>query len=193
MFILTRQLPLSLQNLLARFSYGKRDIGLEATETVSPQLGGAAGRRGFVAILNLESGESQAFEGSWGGQNAFTVNRVDSDETLYRIPPNVVVVKGYTGYPYSTATLYAAPGTVAPLLPSGVKMSDREVAILSAYRGLRSGPYRQEALALYGEDEIKALVTRGLLKESRNGARQITTEGKNALTGQKGPSGLPYR
>lgn len=87
-------------------------------------------------------------------------------------------------------------------LPATVELSRDEVIVLSAHKQLKGGHYRDEAYARtkkgnnhYGPgpapprafqtqtvlQTVEALATRGLLKVAKNGASQITVEGKNAL------------
>lgn len=62
---------------------------------------------------------------------------------------------------------------------------DRTGRILAAFRSLKSGPYRQEALRSLsvGEDDIARLVEAGWLRRNRNGATAITHEGRAACSG----------
>ena len=86
-------------------------------------------------------------------------------------------------------------------LPAVVELSRDEVIVLSAHKQLKGGHYRDEAYARAAEgvhygpgprppkafsdkpvaQVIEALAARGLLKVAKNGASQITVEGKNAL------------
>lgn len=62
---------------------------------------------------------------------------------------------------------------------------ERTGRILAAFRSLKSGPYRQEALRSLsvGEDDIVRLVEAGWLRRNRNGATAITHEGRAACSG----------
>ena len=86
-------------------------------------------------------------------------------------------------------------------LPAVVELSRDEVIVLSAHKQLKGGHYRDAAYARAAEgvhygpgprppkafsdktvaQVIEALAARGLLKVAKNGASQITVEGKNAL------------
>ena len=86
-------------------------------------------------------------------------------------------------------------------LPAVVELSRDEVIVLSAHKQLKGGHYRDAAYARAAEgvhygpgprppkafsdktvaQVIEALAARSLLKVAKNGASQITVEGKNAL------------
>ena len=86
-------------------------------------------------------------------------------------------------------------------LPAVVELSRDEVIVLSAHKQLKGGYYRDAAYARAAEgvhygpgprppkafsdkpvaQVVEALAARGLLKVAKNGASQITVEGKNAL------------
>jgi len=86
-------------------------------------------------------------------------------------------------------------------LPAVVELSRDEVIVLSAHKQLKGGHYRDDAYARAAEgvhygpgprppkafsdktvaQVIEALAARGLLKVAKNGASQITVEGRNAL------------
>lgn len=193
MHIATKDLPANLQSFLKRLEYSKRDISLTAKEEISPHMSGSQGSRGYFATFDLATGESNVTEGSFGGANMFNpTNQVDLNDKQYAIPPNTIVVKGTTGY-LKTASLYAHPSTVnQTMLPQGEVITEKDASILCSYRGLKSGPYRQDALKAIGctDTDIDSLVTRRLLKRNSAGSVAITIEGKNATSGHRGPSGL---
>ncbi len=86
-------------------------------------------------------------------------------------------------------------------LPTVVELSRDEVIVLSAHKQLKGGHYRDAAYARAAEgvhygpgprppkafsdktvaQVVEALAARGLLKVAKNGASQITVEGRNAL------------
>src|SRR5262249_44816646 len=127
-------LPSSVQRVLAALRYAKADISVTARERFSVADGGAAGRRAFVCVVNLESGESKTLYGSWGGANMFNPsNAVDLDDTLRPILPNMVVIRGSEGNGIY-ASIEVAPETLAPMLPAAPTVDDRDAGILAAYR-----------------------------------------------------------
>jgi hypothetical protein len=86
-------------------------------------------------------------------------------------------------------------------LPAMVELSRDEIIVLSAHKQLKGGHYRDEAYARAAEgvhyglaprppkafsdrtvaQVVEDLAARGLLKVAKNGASQITVEGRNAL------------
>jgi hypothetical protein len=77
-----------------------------AADRVESAAGGSQGRRGFVTILNLDTGASRRLTGSWGGSNMFTASPVDEGDAVIPIPSNGAVLKGSMGYPRTFATIY---------------------------------------------------------------------------------------
>ena len=184
MHVETKTLPDILQRALASVGYARRDIAVEAREAVSLADGGSAGRRAFALIVDLVAGQIVTLRGSWGGPNMFNPsNTVDTDDKIRALQPGLAVIKGSEGES-TYASIYVHPENLRPLLPSGPTVDDRDGRILAAYRGLKSGPYRQEALRALQctEADITRLCAAGLLKRSSNGATQITTAGKNACS-----------
>lgn len=183
--IAVNQLPRTLQSALSALGYGRKDISVDAAESVSPFGAGGNGYREFFVAVNLATGQREERWGSWGGANPFNpTNRVDNATAEYAIPANVAVIKGSIGggRPVS-ARIYVRPDAMAPMLPAAPELTATETGALYCYRALKSGQYRQDELRRYGADAatIDGLVSRGLLKRASNGATQITTEGKNAL------------
>lgn len=77
------------------------------------------------------------------------------------------------------------PDNFAPLLPKAqAELEPRDGKILAAFRSLKSGPYRKEALARLGftDADRDRLAGRGFLSVSKNGATAITTEGSAACS-----------
>jgi hypothetical protein len=196
MHVPVKNLPDNLRAYLKSLGYAKTDVSLTARERVSPSYGGAAGRQGFFAVFNLSTGEEQVVEGSWGGANiANAHNVVDLDTSSHALPPGFVAIRGSKGYGGVDVDLYAHPQTIAPLLPSGVtsELDERMCAALYGFRALKSGSYRQEFFARQQitSTVIAHLVAKGMVKENKAGARQITTVGKNALEAAKGRNWAP--
>jgi hypothetical protein len=82
--------------------------------------------------------------------------------------------------------VYLNAANMAPLLTKGAEhsgVSERDRRILVAYRSLKSGPYRQEALTALKvtPEDVTRLCRLGFLKQAKNGATGITNEGR-ALT-----------
>lgn len=184
MFVATSALPDSLKAVLKEVGYHKADVSVKAsTESPLSTMGGQ-GSKGFAAIVNMATGEYRISWGSWGGANiANPDNAVDTDHSTYQIPQNGAVVLGSIGGTGTYASILAHPSIIAPLFPPPSTLTEKQKGILRSYKSLKSGPYRQSALAdlLCTKQDIHTLVCDGYLKESSNGAIQITTKGKNAI------------
>ena len=189
-----RDLPPAIQRVLRSVNYGRTDIGIEAHETVCRSYGSADGCRAFVAIVDLATGQETIEWGSWGGPNMFNPqNAVDLDRADYPIPPNVVVVHGHIGMK-TYATLSVRPDALVKWLPPAPELTARDRWVLWTFKGLTSAGRRNEwerQGSTPSETELDALAARGLLKRAKNGATQITTEGRNALGHDAGQS-VPF-
>lgn len=187
-----KTLPRSIQRALENAGYRRKDIDWEVREKVSLLGAGGAGRQEFAIIINLSTGEYERLNGSWGGANPFNpTNRVDNDDRQHALGENCAVIKGSTGGQHGVfAHLYLSSANVIPQLEAGEKAPLRSRQILYCYKGLKAGPYRQEALSRLSvqESEIADLVSKGYLKKDGRGI-QITTEGKNAVGSSLG--GMP--
>lgn len=185
-YIPTSKLPAVVQNALENVGYHRKDIGVNARESVSIACSGGDGYRGFAVIINLGTGERQFLYGSWGGANPWNpTNRVDLDTQEHTIPVNGCVILGSEGGSRPVyASVYVRPDAIVAMLPPAVDATEDEKRVLYAYRGLKSGPYRKEFLDKIPNVTkiVDDLVARGLLKRAKNGATQITTEGRNVPT-----------
>ena len=192
MHVETKTLPDSVRESLRSVGYAKADIAVEQVTKVSPFDAGGQGRRAFMVLLDLATGRQEVHRGSWGGGNMFNPqNAVDNDEAAYHIPEGGAVIKGSTGYGGVCATLYLHPANVAKLLPAPTdELTEQERKIMYAFGCIKPGEYRQSELKRAGatEPEIASLVERGYLKQAANGARQITTKGKNTRRASAGCS-----
>lgn len=183
MHIKISDLPQHLQNALNALGYRRADISVEGKDKVTLLDCGSDGRRAFVCIVNLATGERQTTRGSWGGPNMFSPkNSVDNDQNYYPIPKNGAVIKGLEGGQVY-ANVYVAPETIAPMLPAKPEVTDDEQSILYAYSALKSGPYRKEQIdrVKNSAQVIDGMVTKGWLKRNAAGSVQITTDGKNLV------------
>jgi len=182
-----RDLPEPIQRVLREVRYGRPDIAVEPREKVSRANMGGDGRKGFVAVVDMATGQSKIEWGSWGGPNMFNPhNAVDLDRTLYAIPPNVAVIEGSIGAK-TYATVSVRPDAMAPLLPAATDLTEKEKTILTQFARFTSAGRKNE-WERYPETrpyefELKSLAERGLLKRAKNGATAITTEGRNAIPG----------
>lgn len=193
MYAKIKDLPLSLQKALENLDYSKPDIEVKAAESYC--LGGGAsfvGNRGYVCAVNLDTGDFRSVVGSWGGSNPFQTT-IDDDHTQRPIVANMAIIKGESGGRGHFARIMVAPGTFTKFLPAhSVELTDNQKIVLSCMKRLKSFA-RKEAAERVGtskDDYEMALVQLAemkLVKIAANGASQITTEGKNALSGVKMP------
>lgn len=188
MHVQVRELPVFVQRELKNLGYGRRDIRVEAKSTISLLDSGGDGFQGFALVMNLVTGESKLYQGSWGGPNPWAkANPVDSDDRQHPIPMNGAVIKGWRGGGRPVyAVLYVNPDNMAALLPAPVDLTPQEDMALAIIQGLKPG-YRGEYferhdLGVYNAQNpvLKSLVQKGLVKATGAGI-QITTEGKNAV------------
>ena len=184
-YVKVADLPQAVRNGLESVGYGRKDIEVDVRATVSMSSSAGNGRQGFVSLVNLSTNRHETIFGSWGGQNMFNKsNPVDNDTRSFPLPADGVAIVGVRGGGQPVwAKIYASTaGTQRSITSAPADVSDVEKAALGCYRSLKSGPYRQDALRRnkVTDDVIKGLVAKGLLKQARNGATQITTNGKNA-------------
>lgn len=188
MHIEVKELTPAVRRALDSVGYGARDIRVEPAESVEAHVAGGAGMRGFVLVLNLDTGQSTTVGGAWGGAAiAAPHSPVDLGDERIAIPPNGAVVKGTRGYPRTFATIYAHPDAFGRMLPSGEpadELTDADQQALYCFRAIKGGEYRREEMARRNVTDatVDSLVARGYLKRNRAGATQITTAGKNAST-----------
>lgn len=185
-----RELPESLQAALKSVGYARPDVEIQAKEKASRFSGGWSGQRAFCCIVDMATGRFETDHGSWGGSNMFNPgNAVDNDTNTYTIPPNVAVITGSSGGRGTFADITLRPDAIAPLLPAKAEVSPREAWIIYTFAHLtnagRKNEWARHDLAsgkrhvAPSEAELDALAARGFLKRARNGATQITTEGRN--------------
>jgi hypothetical protein len=184
MYIPIQQLPQAIQSMLRTLGYNKADIDIQGAESISPANDGSQGSRAYFAVINLATGERNVTHGSWGGANAFNPNNaVDLDQTPHAIPENVVAIKGCAGH-LNMATLYVNPANLQKFLPEKTAVTADELTLLVMYSRLTSAG-RKDEIARRGlknvEATVASLVAKGLLKQNKAGATQITTAGKNAI------------
>lgn len=181
MKVYLKDIPEVVRYALYEVGYTRTYIGVEPAERVRLQEFGMDGQRAYAIVCNLETHMHTIHYGSWGGPNAFCPqNVVDMDAQYHVMPVNGAVIKGSDGGRGHWATLYIHPSNLAKLLPAPVMLNFQEQIALDAIGGLKSGPYRKAALSRVSSETLDALVNRGFLKRSTNGAIRITVEGSNA-------------
>lgn len=191
MWIKVKELPESVRYALDSVGYGRGDVEVRAVRELVMSSAGSDGRRAFVVMVNLSTGERAGEFGSWGGENMFNPrNPVDRDRKAYELPPNGVVILGSQGYPQTFATLYVSPDVLdrTMLPPAAEELTREELDGIYAHACVKGGAYRREELRRRNvrEETVDGLVSRGYLSENRAGARQVTTAGRNALGDYRG-------
>lgn len=185
MYISVKELPACLTSALKSAGYGATDILVVAQSRVDSAAYASDGQRGFVTIVNLDSGQTHTETGSWGGSNMFTATLADDSRDPIDIPINGAVIKGSRGYPRTFATIYVHPDAWR-FLPSGEEeeLSAAAQQALYCFGAIKGGEYRRDEMSRrkVSAADVDALVESGHLKRSKNGATQITTKGKNART-----------
>ena len=137
------------------------------------------GMRGYYAIVALDGSRSPEIHyGNWGGANMFEIRRVDVDTSQHQMLPGVAVITGTSGGRGNFARITLHPSNMAALLPAKTEITSKQKGILESYCSLKPA-YRPK----YPAEDIQELVGMGLLKQSKNGATQVTTAGKNAARG----------
>ncbi len=191
MYVNTNTLPNVVKRAMESVKYFKSDIEVIHTNSVTPNIQGNDGQKGFCILIDLNTDKFQTLMGSWGGANMFNRdNVVDLDNTDYPLNEGMVVIKGTMGYPSTWARIYAHQGSSILPLPTNSDMTDKEMFVLSCYVGLKSFARNDEMLRWMTDTEITQTVTKliesGHIKANKAGATQITTQGKNAV-GDKRP------
>lgn len=184
MYVKTKNLPATVQAVLKRHGYHRPDVMVKFQESVGTGSYSDKGSRSYVTTVNTTMGSTKTLMGNWGGPTPFDPeNVVDNDTQDISLARDLWVIKGSEGY-RSHATIYVHPDARPDFAYTGAaEPTESERKVLEAYKTLRSGPYRKEALARIPnlDATLKACVAKGFLKQSKNGACRITTEGKNAV------------
>ena len=182
MYIEVKDLPPVIESALKSVGYGRRDIEVKAGEFAYP-MQGDAGRRGFMTLVDLNTGGFMTARGSYGGSNPF--EKTVDDMQPAKLHAGMVAITGLMGGSRPVfAKIIVNPDNLARLLPSaGAPLSERELIVLYAFRALKGGEPRQQHFRDYRvkQGEIDALAAKGLIKVNKAGAAQITTEGRNAF------------
>jgi hypothetical protein len=183
-----RDLPPAMIQALSSVGYKSPDIEVESGETYSPSEGGGAskGNRGFVIVMDMETGQSKTHMGSWGGANPFEKKQVEHDKDEYPIPLNGAVILGSTGGRGAFARIRVRPDNMEKMLPGTEEVSDQERKVLAILGGIKGG-YRKQYfednnLGPYSSDNpiVQSLLSKKLIKVNKRGSMMITTAGKNA-------------
>jgi hypothetical protein len=191
MYVSVKELAEGIQRALKNVGYGAQDIQVVPAETVSPNSEASKGSRGFTTLVNVATGQSKAFTGSWGGGNMFTQTVVDDSRESLPMPESGVVIKGSMGYPRTFATIYVHPAMMGKFLPSGNEetTTDDEQRCLYCFVCIKGGEYRRDEMRRKNVSAatVDSLVERGYLKRNKAGSVQVTTAGKNAYDRKRCP------
>jgi hypothetical protein len=188
-YVSVKTLAPTLRDALASVRYGAQDIRVIPAHAIEARAGGAsAGSRGFVQVVNLDTGASHVEHGDWGGAGLGR-RLADWTEDAIPIPANGAVVKGTTGYPRTFAQVYVHPDSLGRFLPEATEqLSEAAQQVLYCFGSIKGGQYRRDELRrrvgspAISDPIVDSLVERGYLKRNKAGAVQITTRGKNART-----------
>jgi len=181
-FVANKSLPPVVVTAMRNQGLCRDGIDVIVSPTAYPAVGGK-GRRTFMVGINLISGASKSFQGSWGGTNAFEQKAADYAEVP--VLPDTVVLTGSNGGRGRTfGQLYIHPANApAMILSSSDRISDGAAIVLEKMIGLKSS-YRAEELRRYGitysvsAPEVMELLAKGLAKANKRGSLRVTTEGK---------------
>lgn len=193
-FALVKNLPAPVRKALKSVQYGRKDVPILSMASVDTQAGGGDGRRGFFTVVDLATGWYETQYGSWGGENPFTSNPVDTGKT-YELSPDIVAIKGVTGGT-TWAWVYFHPSLYPQYVPNEAIMAtlgnapaDGELRALYCFNSIKGGSYRREEMVRQKVRQIDVdnLIAKGWLKKTGAGI-QITTEGRNVYESAGRPS-----
>jgi hypothetical protein len=184
-----QDLPDPLRAALSAVGYRKRDVRIEQGTSFSPSEASAffEGNRGYLVLVNLQTGQRKTFEGSFGGPSPNTQTLVDDDHSTHPIPSGFAVILGESGGRGNLAHIRMHPDNFAKdMLPENKQdLSEKEKSALNAVTfvsSYRRDEFLRSGLGVYGPENpyVQALAAKGLVKITGK-AVAITTEGKNAL------------
>lgn len=180
------ELPPTVRAALKEVKYFKKDIEMIPSQTYIQRAPSGKGQKGFTLALNIATGQILKHEGSWGGENPFVRNPIDSDDTTRSLPEGFIVIQGTQGYPRTYAVIYINPNNLVALLPPKDELSDRENALLAVIKQHTSAGrkdfWKRYPKSKPRQEELDSLVSRGFLKRNKAGAISISTKGKNAIS-----------
>lgn len=193
MYIQVKDLPSVIISQLSGIGYACKDIKVQVTESIDLFCSGGNGSRGFAIVVNLDTGETKRFTGSWGGANMFNPsNRVDVDTSSHVIPLNGAVIKGSEGNRVY-ATVYVSASNIVKALQSPVnELSPNEKGLLKCFSSIKSSYRKEYIFGGYSRDyfanplteteykeTVDSLALKGLVKVTKAGSVSLTTNGKN--------------
>lgn len=187
MYAKINELPKNLQSVLKSYNYNKRDILLKPANVIHPQYMGE-GRRAVLVFIDMTTGETESYKGSFGGMNAFSTT-IDNIEKDIPVPVNKYVLQGEEGGWGTMMSLIVHPESMAKVLPDNTKteLSDNEKKALELIKSMntsgRKDYFRYHNLGDYSTNNqyVKALSEKGLVKLTASGGVSLTLKGKNNL------------
>jgi hypothetical protein len=138
------------------------------------------------------TGGEHNWRGKYGGSYATLFDKsLSAQATAGKVntvlPSGAIALEVTVAHKGNWAKMYLHPSQLNNKLlsPPSDDLSDRDRKILACFRGLKSGPYRKQALndSKYTTADRDRLASLGYLKVSKNGATKITPEGRNACQG----------
>jgi hypothetical protein len=182
MHVKMSDLPPVVRTRCKALGHNRADIQVHPAEDVSTEYQGNAGSRGVFCLINTRTGIEETEYGSWGGSNMFVECDVDQGKSTILLG-DLVALKGSTGY-LNLLHLYVPPEVYETMKqPETVTLSREEQIVLYAHKSLKGGHYRTEHYQrnrINPALSIESLVGKGFLKQNKNGATQITPDGRNA-------------
>ena len=181
MHVKMSDLPTVVRTRCKQLGHNLASIKVHPAEDVSTEYQGNAGSRGVFCLINTRTGIEETEYGSWGGSNMFVECDVDQGKITILLG-DLVALKGSTGH-LNLLHLYVPPEVYETMKqPETVTLSREEQVVIWAHKNMTSS-YRKEHYAcnrVNPAEAIESLVGKKLLKQNKNGATQITPDGRNA-------------
>lgn len=185
-YVDVKELPETLQRALKEVDYGKKDIRVQGTDSVTLMNSAGDGARAFYSVVDVASGRTKVEYGNWGGASPFGQKQVDIDDRKHTIPMNGALIKGISGRGQPVyAVIYVHHDMMPKFLPANEDLSEQEKKALYAISTLtskgRSNHFQRARLGPYSFDNpfVQSLSKKGLITIAANGGIKVTTEGKN--------------
>ena len=177
-------LPDGLQKALKALGYRKRDIGAQAGTSFTWGVAGGSGKRGLVALIDVDSGRVLDSElGSWGGPSGFGKSRVDDLNSKQTLQEGQAAFSGYDDGSYGSLTLH--PGYFGLLQdknkPTELSPDEKKALEFLGYTSsYRKQEFEREGLGVYGPRNplVLSLIEKGLV-EAKGAGLRLTTKGRN--------------
>lgn len=189
MYVEVKSLPTVVQNALTSVSYGRKDIEVCPSASVTLSSSSGDGYRAFVTLVNLTTNNYETAWGSWGGSNMFNPeNPVDNDHREYVLPDDGLAITGHKGGTEPVWARLRVPASMMNrMLPATPTLTTEQLDALYCYKSIKGGQYRKDALKRLrtSQGTLDGLVELGLLTRNKAGSSAITTAGKNAVAGHQ--------